>query len=96
MLSNDQKIQAFQKIENETFIDRVKFLGTKHFLKESLFVGGATLATAYALKGLYRSTDFYPPNAIFYFFIGVGAHAAFELAGGNKAFINYRLKKVSE
>jgi hypothetical protein len=53
-----------------------------NILISSAVTGAATLASAYALQKLYEKTDFYPPNPVFWFFIGVTAHAG--LYVGNK------------
>lgn len=52
--------------------------------REASVVGLSTITTAYLLQKLYKTTGFYPPNLIFYFFIGFNAHILWELLGGNK------------
>jgi len=48
----------------------------------SAVTGVATLASAYALQKLYEKAKFYPPNPVFWFFIGVTAHVGINL--GNR------------
>ena len=42
-------------------------------------MGAATLGMAFALKSLYAATDYYPPNPVFWFFMGFNAHLALGL-----------------
>ena len=42
-------------------------------VKGAAILGAGTLGAAIALQFLYKVTDFYPPNPVFWFFSGVTA-----------------------
>lgn len=46
---------------------------------ESGKMGAATLGMAFALQYLYKTTNFYPPNPVFWFFMGFNAKLALGL-----------------
>ena len=48
----------------------------KKILTDSALTGVATLASAMVLKQLYKVTSFYPPDPVFWFFIGFNAQLA--------------------
>jgi len=64
--------------------------GLLHFSLEAAAVGLATLTAAQLLQFGYRVTDFYPPDYVFQFAIGIVAHIIFELLGLNKKYVEYR------
>ena len=45
-------------------------------ITDSALTGGATLASAMLLQQLYKTTNFYPPKPVFWFFIGFNAQLA--------------------
>jgi hypothetical protein len=49
-------------------------------LRDAAIIGLGVTASAAALQGMYKVTNFYPPAPIFWFFSGFGGYLAIEAA----------------
>jgi len=52
----------------------------KEILIKSTVIGATTLGSALLLKKLYKITNFYPPEPVFWFFMGFNANLVLGLA----------------
>lgn len=67
-------------------IARVRSNLSPQIFRNSMIAGGLTLGAGLAIQALYKVTNIYPPQAVFFFAIGMLAHVASDATGLSRQY----------